>query len=190
MSVKILNEELKRIHEIMGIKHNLIVESGGLGGTIAKFSDEYVQALISKLEFFKSNAGRLSNVTIGGRQFSQRDVTKAIDILKSGMDIPTKYDNASQNVRNIIKVTMSQDTELSNLSYLELIKYLKNTANLTEGELMQNIQDRMQQYVKSGRGGSVSPFDEFKNKFPDVRPCRPKLVDDAVKPFSSNECKP
>lgn len=165
MSVKILNEELKRIHEIMGIKHNLIVESGGLGSTISKFSREYIETLISKLEFFKSNAGRQSDVIIGGSRFSQRDVTRAINILESGADIPTRYSNASQNVKNVIKATMSQDTEFSNLAYLELIRYLKNVSNLTEEELMKNIQDRMQQYVKSGRGGSVSPFDEFKRKF-------------------------
>lgn len=136
----ILREEILRIQEVMGISVKpIILESAT--NFISSFADEIGGAVASKLRILINNAGRESNIPVGGSRFRKLDVEKALRLAEDP-DIAGKFPSASQNVQKIIKSVMAQDELLSDLAYNELINHLKTKTNYKkESEILQKIRD-------------------------------------------------
>lgn len=137
----ILKEEILRIQEVMGISVKpIILESAT--NFISSFADEVGGVVASKLKNLIDNAGRESNVLVGGKRYRKIDVEKALRLAKD-TDIAGKFPNASPNVQKIIKSVMAQDESLSDLAYNELIKHLKSkTEYKKEAEILKKVMER------------------------------------------------
>ena len=137
----ILKEEILRIQEVMGISVKpIILESATK--FISSFADEVGGVVASKLKSLIDNAGRESNVLVGGKQYRKIDVEKSLRLAEDP-DIAGKFPNASPNVQKIIKSVMAQDETLSDLAYNELIKYLKSQTNhKKEADILKIVMDK------------------------------------------------
>lgn len=136
----ILREEILRIQEVMGISVKPIILESAIN-FISSFADEVGGVVASKLRTLIDNAGRESNIVVGGSRFRKLDVERALRLAEDP-DISGKFPNASSNVQKIIKSVMAQDESLSDLAYNELIKHLKNITNYNkEAEILQKIKD-------------------------------------------------
>lgn len=140
----IINEELKRIHEIMGLKSLILLESGGPVRLFSELSTEVAESVINRLKRAINDAGANSDIFIAGQKFEKDDVLRAIRAMES--DLPGEaYNATTSNTQKIINIILSENTDASNLAYNELIQHLRTVRGTigTEEELLKKIQQKL-----------------------------------------------
>jgi len=158
----ILNEELKRIHDIMGLKPLILLESGGTIRLVSNLSGEIAESIVNRLKQVINDAGNVTNnILVAGQKFKKDDILRAIRAMES--DVPGEaYRNINGNAQKIIRLVLSENTDASNLAYYELIKHLKGKGGYkSEEELLKDILKTIE------RSPSSEPDEVFIRKFKD-----------------------